>query len=145
MGRGERRISRRGKGLRHVLFAARGILVEHRAHPSAERRLPAEGRRAFDRRRRCDWGGDGRGFRHERICQRQPEACEVGGQAAVALGQRAQAGARLLFDVIQDKMAPPQTGSVKGKLPNSQDTLTQSERQMEWRTPLPPRDPRRPA
>ncbi len=51
------------------------------------------------------------------FCQRQPEACEVGGQAAVALGQRAQAGARLLFDVIQDKMAPAQTGSVKGKLP----------------------------
>jgi len=79
------------------------------------------------------------------FCQRQRDACEVGGQAAVALGQRAQAGARLLFDVIQDKMAPAQTGSVKGKLPNSQDTLTQSERQMEWRTPLPPRDPRRPA
>jgi len=34
---------------------------------------------------------------------------------------------------------------VKGKLPNSQDTLTQTERQMEWRAPLPPRDPRRPA
>ena len=28
------------------------------------------------------------------FCQRQPDACEVGGQAAVALGQRAQAGAR---------------------------------------------------
>ena len=79
------------------------------------------------------------------FCQRQPDACEVGGQAAVALGQRAQAGARLLFDVIQDKMAPAQTGSVKGKLPNSQDTLTQTERQMDWRAPLPPRDPRRPA
>lgn len=79
------------------------------------------------------------------FCQRQPDACEVGGQAAVALGQRAQAGARLLFDVIQDRMAPAQTGSVKGKVPNSQDTLTQSERQMEWHAPLPPRDPRRPA
>ena len=29
------------------------------------------------------------------FCGRQPEACEVGGQAAVAFGQRAQAGARL--------------------------------------------------
>src|SRR5690349_12289263 len=47
------------------------------------------------------------------FCQRQPEACEIGGQAAAALGQRAQAGARLLFDVIHERIAPAQTGSVK--------------------------------
>jgi hypothetical protein len=79
------------------------------------------------------------------FCQRQPEACEVGGQAAIALGQRAQAGARLLFDVIHDKMTPAQTGSVKSKVPGSQDTLTDADRDLEWRAPLPKRDPRRPA
>ncbi len=80
------------------------------------------------------------------FCQRQPEACEVGGQAAIALGQRAQAGARLLFDVIHEKMSPAQTGSVKGdRLPGSQDTLTEADRDLQWRPPLPKRDPRRPA
>jgi hypothetical protein len=80
------------------------------------------------------------------FCQRQPEACEVGGQAAIALGQRAQAGARFLFDVIHDRMNPAQTGSVKGdRLPGSQDTLTEADRDLEWRAPLPKRDPRKSA
>ncbi|MET0279087.1 MAG: DUF5330 domain-containing protein [Pseudorhodoplanes sp.] len=78
------------------------------------------------------------------FCQRQPEACEVGGQAAAVLGQRAQAGARLLFDVIHEKMAPSQTGSVK-TLPGSQDTLTEADRDLQWRAPMPKRDPRKPA
>jgi hypothetical protein len=80
------------------------------------------------------------------FCQRQPEACEIGGQAAAALGQRAQAGARLLFDVIHERMAPAQTGSVKGnRLPGSQDTLTDSDRELQWQPPVPKRDPRKPA
>ena len=80
------------------------------------------------------------------FCQRQPEACEVGGQAAIAIGQRAQAGARLLFDVISEKMVPAQTGSVKAdRLPGSQDTLTDADRDLQWRAPLPKRDPRKPA
>jgi hypothetical protein len=80
------------------------------------------------------------------FCQRQPDACEVGGQAAIALGQRAQAGARFLFDAIHDRMNPAQTGSVKAeRLPGSQDTLTDADRDLEWRAPLPKRDPRRPA
>jgi hypothetical protein len=80
------------------------------------------------------------------FCQRQPEACDVGGQAAIAIGQRAQAGARFLFDVIHDRMTTGQTGSIKGdRLPGSQDTLTDADRDLEWRAPLPKRDPRRPA
>src|SRR5439155_25536761 len=31
------------------------------------------------------------------FCKRQPAACEVGGQAATVIGQRAQAGARKLY------------------------------------------------
>jgi hypothetical protein len=80
------------------------------------------------------------------FCQRQPEACEVGGQAAVAIGQRAQAGAKFLFDVISEKMVPAQTGSVKAdRLHGSQDTLTDTDRDLQWRAPLPKRDPRKPA
>ena len=34
------------------------------------------------------------------FCKRQPAACEVGGQAATAIGQRAQDGARQLYKII---------------------------------------------
>ena len=37
------------------------------------------------------------------FCKRQPAACEVGGQAATVIGQRAQAGARKLYQIITDK------------------------------------------
>lgn len=81
------------------------------------------------------------------FCERQPDACAVGGQAAVAFGQRAQAGARYLFDLLQDSRTPAQTGSVQGagKSLQSQHTLTPADMHPEWRNPLPPRDPRRPA
>jgi hypothetical protein len=83
------------------------------------------------------------------FCGRQPSACEVGGQAAIAFGQRAQAGARYLFDLLHDSMSPASTGSVPrvqaGQSPPSQSTLTPADLQPEWRAPLPQRDPRRPA
>ena len=37
------------------------------------------------------------------FCKRQPAACEVGGQAATVIGQRAQEGARKLYHIITDK------------------------------------------
>ena len=37
------------------------------------------------------------------FCKRQPAACEVGGQAAAIIGQRAQDGARKLYQIINDK------------------------------------------
>jgi hypothetical protein len=43
------------------------------------------------------------------FCKRQPAACEVGGQAAVVIGQRAQAGAQKLYHIITDKRAPQVT------------------------------------
>src|SRR5688572_13762954 len=83
------------------------------------------------------------------FCGRQPEACEVGGQAAIAFGQRAQAGARYLFDILHDRLAPAETGSVPraddGNTSRSQQTLTPSDLRPEWRAPLPQKDPRRPA
>ena len=39
------------------------------------------------------------------FCKRQPAACEVGGQAATAIGQRAQDGARKLYKIITDNHA----------------------------------------
>jgi hypothetical protein len=46
------------------------------------------------------------------FCKRQPAACEVGGQAATAIGQRAQEGARKLYHIITDKKSPDHTGSI---------------------------------
>ena len=66
------------------------------------------------------------------FCKRQPAACEVGGQAATVIGQRAQDGARKLYQIITDKRSPDHTGSIGGgenadaSLPEAapRDTLT---------------------
>lgn len=39
------------------------------------------------------------------FCTRQPEACAVGAQVATAAGQRAQAGAKLLYELLSDQLA----------------------------------------
>ena len=64
------------------------------------------------------------------FCARQPEACAVGSQAAVAFGQRAQAGAKMVYDLISERAAsrdgnprdssprdngPRETGSIADK------------------------------
>jgi len=91
------------------------------------------------------------------FCDRQPEACDIGGKAAIAFGQRAQAGAKFLFEALSEKMAPVETGSINGHKMSSQDTLTAEDlkpvwrgdvtvdaQKPVWRGPLPPKDPRRP-
>lgn len=75
------------------------------------------------------------------FCTRQPAACEVGGQAATALGHRAQEGARKLYHIITDKKAPDHTGSIGGAdeadaAPEAAapgDTLTPDDLVAEWR------------
>jgi Family of unknown function (DUF5330) len=74
------------------------------------------------------------------FCKRQPAACEVGGQAATVIGQRAQAGARKLYQIITDKRAADHTGSIgavsyAGPSANAgarPDTLTADDLQAEW-------------
>src|SRR6266404_6564990 len=59
------------------------------------------------------------------FCKRQPAACEVGGQAATVIGQRAQDGARKLYQIITDKpdkKAPDHTGSI-GTISEAEVTL----------------------
>ena len=48
--------------------------------------------------------GDLRGF-----CGRQPDACTVGAQVATAIGYRAQAGAKMLYEALSEAMAPRDT------------------------------------
>jgi hypothetical protein len=94
---------------------------------------------------------DMRGF-----CERQANACAVGGQVAAALGHRAQEGAKTLVDFISQQMADsdhgktaPATGERK---PTSQNTLTAADIAPAWngpaaqapaQVPLPPVPPRR--
>ena len=85
------------------------------------------------------------------FCKRQPAACEVGGQAATIIGQRAQDGAKKIYQIINDKKeqlekpdkkAPDHTGSIalagEGDLAASEaprDTLSQDDLALEWRGP----------
>lgn len=78
------------------------------------------------------------------FCKRQPAACEVGGQAATVIGQRAQGGAKKLYQIItdkpekSDKRAPDHTGSIGGmdgeavQAEAAHDTLTPEDMQIEW-------------
>ena len=94
------------------------------------------------------------------FCKRQPAACEVGGQAATVIGQRAAEGARKLYQIITDKKAAEpekkapdidkkaadHTGSIGGggeaaraaasEVPG--DTLTGDDLAPEWRVPPAP-------
>ncbi len=72
------------------------------------------------------------------FCKRQPTACEVGGQAASVIGQRAQEGARKLYQIITDKRPPDHTGSIPDGDNGAdslapRDTLTPDDLVVEWR------------
>jgi hypothetical protein len=72
------------------------------------------------------------------FCKRQPGACQVGGQAATVLGQRAQDGARKLYQIITDKRPSDHTGSIGGAenadpAAARPDTLTADDLRVEWR------------
>jgi hypothetical protein len=73
------------------------------------------------------------------FCKRQPAACEVGGQAATVIGQRAQDGARKLYQIITEKK-PDHTGSIGSAgdaeasvAAASADTLTPDDLAVDWR------------
>ena len=75
------------------------------------------------------------------FCTRQPAACEIGGQAATAIGQRAQEGARKLYQIITDKRPPDHTSSIAGQDTDDAtrgvavDTLRPEDLQAEWQAP----------
>ena len=93
------------------------------------------------------------------FCERQPDACVVGAQAALAIGQRAQAGAKMVYEFFNDHAAhSTDTGSVtKSKVasgagpklaasvrtvpasPGSQNTLKDGDLDAAWQGPMPVR------
>jgi hypothetical protein len=98
------------------------------------------------------------------FCERQPDACVVGAQAAVAIGQRAQAGAKMVYEFFNDHVSHgTATGSVsKSKVasnagpklaatvrtapafPGSQNTLKDGDLDAAWQGPVPVRTERVP-
>jgi hypothetical protein len=83
------------------------------------------------------------------FCSRQPGACEIGAQVASTFGQKAQNGAKMLYEFLSDKNGPAETGSVATARREdliekaSQDTLNETDLQPVWHSPeLPPELPR---
>ena len=87
---------------------------------------------------------DMRGF-----CDRQPDACVAGGKVAVALGHKAEAGARTIFDFVTTKLAK-KTGNKAGGDDKPTDkivsltergaangTLTPADLAPAWHAPVP--------
>lgn len=91
----------------------------------------------------------------KQFCGRQSDACAVGSQVAAALGQRAQAGAKMLYEFLNEHVGPSDTGTVTetaaGKaipipIPPakpSQHTLAPGDLAPTWRGPQPQREARR--
>jgi uncharacterized protein DUF5330 len=96
---------------------------------------------------------DLRGF-----CSRQADACTVGSHVAAALGQKARAGAKMLYGALTEALGGHETGSVTGAASRrgaaktasenspseraSQDTLTATDLIPAWRGPPPRKDPK---
>jgi hypothetical protein len=94
------------------------------------------------------------------FCDRQPEACVVGAQTALVIGQRAQAGAKMVYEFFNDHVSRggDKTGSIdKAKaspgagpklaaavrtvpaFPGSQTTLRDTDLDPAWQGPQPDR------
>jgi Family of unknown function (DUF5330) len=74
------------------------------------------------------------------FCNRQPDACAAGAQFASAFGQRAQAGAKMLYEIVGDKLAKADGGGDAADAPTgavrlSQSTLTSADLAPAWRGP----------
>jgi hypothetical protein len=79
------------------------------------------------------------------FCERQPDACTVGSQAAVAIGNRAQAGAKMLYEYLNERLGshdartPLNAASGEAvRLPTarpSQHTLSPSDLAPAWHAP----------
>ncbi len=77
------------------------------------------------------------------FCERQRDACAIGSQAAVAIGHRAQAGAKMLYEYLNDHLGTTEGDTSmdphNGKAPpmptirRSQHTLTPADLAPAWR------------
>lgn len=77
---------------------------------------------------------DMRGF-----CERQPQACVVGGKVAVAIGHKAEAGARTLYEIVSSKLNEKDqpADSPKPIKASGSGTLTPADLAPNWHSPVP--------
>jgi hypothetical protein len=73
------------------------------------------------------------------FCERQPDACIIGSQAAVAIGHRAQAGAKMLYEFLNEQLGPQSSDAVGSTGKPSQHTLTPTDLEPTWRGQQPHR------
>lgn len=76
------------------------------------------------------------------FCSRQPEACQIGSQALVHFGHKAQASAKWLYEKFTSKSDQPATAASPAKAladDPSQHTLTPADAAPAWRGPQPQR------
>ena len=72
------------------------------------------------------------------FCQREPEACVVGSQALQVFGQKAQNGARMLYEFMSSNSAESMSkhDGPTGSTPRpGRDTLTADDRDVPWLAP----------
>jgi hypothetical protein len=79
---------------------------------------------------------DMRGF-----CDRQPGACVVGGKVAVAIGHKAEAGARTIFEMVSAQLKDPPSdkpaGDARAVPASASGTLTAADLAPGWHAPVP--------
>ena len=80
------------------------------------------------------------------FCDRQPGACAIGSQAAVAIGHRASAGAKMLYDYLNEHFGADDGGvanrgtgrsMAQSTARASRDTLAPADLAAAWRGPRP--------
>ena len=74
------------------------------------------------------------------FCDRQPDACTVGSHAAVVIGHRAQAGAKMLYEFLNEQLGPQPSDSVGSTRKAARQTLTPADLEPAWRGQLPHRN-----
>ena len=70
----------------------------------------------------------------QHFCERQHEACVVGSQATVTLGQRAQAGAKLLYEFLSEQFGLKES---RPEPTTPAQTLRPADLVPPWRDPQP--------
>jgi hypothetical protein len=73
------------------------------------------------------------------FCSRQPNACAAGIHLASAIGQRAEAGAKMLYGMVGERLAKTESAGEESAPPVdvkvSQNTLTPADLLPAWRGP----------
>jgi hypothetical protein len=84
---------------------------------------------------------DARGF-----CQREPEACAIGSQALQVFGQKAQNGARMLYEMLSSNPAEniAKDGPTGSTPRPGRDTLNAQDRTIPWLAPQKTANPANP-